>query len=290
MTTPADAALSESAALAWAQAPALCRRDPATRASCAWHHGLWPTLRLLGLVTEPALHGEFLRGALAALAPAGERPRLLLSGAADHALLVQVLAARGLHGARVTVLDICETPLMLNRWFAQHAGAEIVTRRADILDFADAEPFDAVCTHAFLGNFDARQRAALAAKWHSLLRPGGCVVTVNRLRPDRGPGRVAFTADQARAYRERALRAASSREHDLPMSATALASAADDYASRQTIYPLQTAGELRALFEAAGFAIEHLSVAPLQAAARAGINVPTMPSADDYAHLIAVRR
>lgn len=290
MMPPPDAALAESAALAWAQAPASCRRDPATRVSCAWNHGLWPTLRLLGLVTEPALHGEFLRDALAALA-AGERaPRILLSGAADHALLEQVLAARGAQGARITVLDICETPLLVNRWFAQQAGAQIATRRADILEFADGEPFDAICTHAFLGNFDATRRAALVAKWRALLRPGGRVITVNRLRPGRGPGTVAFSADQVRAYRERALRAAQGREHALAMSTTALASATDDYASRQFVHPVQSADEVRALFEGGGFAIEQLSVAPLGSRAGAQINVPTVPGGDDYAHLIAARR
>ena len=63
-----DEALEEAARLAREQAPALCRRDAATGTSCDWHHGLWPTLRLLGLATAPALHGEFLRTALAGVA------------------------------------------------------------------------------------------------------------------------------------------------------------------------------------------------------------------------------
>lgn len=289
MATPADAGLAESAALAYAQAPALCRRDPATRETCAWHHGLWPTLRLLGMATEPALHGEFLRSALAALAPAGTRPRILLSGAADHALLALALAARGARGAHLTVLDICETPLMLNRRFAQYAGADSATHRADILDFEVAEPFHAICTHAFLGNFDASRRPALVARWRALLAPGGRVVTVNRLRPGRS-GRITFDEQQVNAYRARVLHAAKSGRHALPMSLAELGGAAERYARRQFIYPLQTADELRALFEDGGFSVEHLSVAPLGAPARAGISVPTMPGADDYAHLIAVRR
>lgn len=286
---PADEALAESAALAHRQAPALCRRDP-TGDSCAWHHGLWPTLRALGLVTEPALHGEFLRDAFTALASPATCPRLLLCGAADHALLAQALAALGPQGAAITVLDLCETPLMLNRWYAQRAGAPISTRRSDILDYASGEPFDAICTHAFLGNFDGQQRVALMAKWRELLRPGGCVITVNRLRPGRGTGRITFGPEQVRAYRERVLKAAQSVGTALPMTAAQLAADAETYAGRQFIYPLQSVDELRALFEQGEFAIEHLSTAPLAQAARQPVDVPTMPSGDDYAHLIAVRR
>lgn len=285
-----DEALEEAALIAHRQAPALCRRDPSSGESCAWHHGLWPSLRALGLVTEPALHGEFLRRGLAALASAGARPRLLLSGAADHALLAQALAALGAGGSEVTVLDLCETPLMLNRWYAERIGETICTHRSDILDLTAAEPFDAICTHAFLGNFDGQQRVALMAKWRELLQPGGRVITVNRLRPGTEAGRITFDPEQARAYRERVLEAAQSFDGALPMTAAELAAGAEAYAARQFIYPLRSADELRALFEQGGFAIEHLSSAPLAPAARQPVNVPTMPSGDDYAHVIAVRR
>lgn len=270
-----DEALEDAARLARQQAPALCRRDAASGTSCDWHHGLWPTLRLLGLVTAPALHGEFLRTALAAIA--GEHPRVLLSGAADHALLAQVLAAFGARRPAVTVLDICDTPLLLNRWYAGRAGTSVDTRRSNILDFEEPEPFDAVCTHAFLGNFDTAQRAALAAKWHALLRPGGKVVTVNRLRPGHEAQWIAFSVEQVWAYRARVEEAAQARALQIPR----LGKATERYASRQTIFPLGSAAELRALFEGAGFAIEQLSVATL----------PSMvPAGDSYAQLIAVRR
>ncbi len=284
--TPAlpDEGLEEAARLARAQAPALCRRDAATGTACDWHHGLWPTLRLLGLVTAPALHGDFLRAALAGIA--GGRPRVLLSGAADHALLAQVLAAFGARAPEVTVLDICATPLLLNRWYAERAGANIATVRSDVLDFSGQESFDVVCTHAFLGNFDAAQRTALAAKWHALLRPGGKVVTVNRLRPGHEAQWIAFSVEQVWAYRARVEDAAQARALQVPR----LGKAAETYASRQTIFPLGSAAELRALFEGAGFDIEQLTVSTLPAAVREQPSAPTVPSRDSYALLIAVRR
>ena len=279
-----DEALAEAARLARERAPALCRRDAATGRTCDWHHGLWPTLRLLGLVTEPALHAQFLRAALAGVP--GERPRVLISGAADHALLAQLLDALGARRPAVTVVDICETPLMLNCWFAERAGLAIDTHCSDILDYEQAGAYDAVCTHAFLGNFDAPGRDALMRKWHALLRPGGKVITVNRLRPGQAPQWVAFSIDQIWAYRARVEEAALSRG----LALAGLGRAAETYAGRQTIFPLGTAGELRALAEQAGFAVEHLSVAPLASAAQQKVNAPTVPGSDDYVRLIAVRR
>lgn len=279
-----DEALEEAARLAREQAPALCRRAAGSNESCAWHHGLWPTLRLLGLVTEPALHGEFLRGALGR--DSAKHPRVLLSGAADHALLAQVLAAYAGRAARITVLDICETPLMLNRWFAARAGIEIETRCADILDFEAPGTFDVICTHAFLGNFDVARRSALAARWHALLAPGGKVVTVNRLRPGREPQWVAFSVDQIWSYRARVEEASQARGLQVP----GLGRAAEAYAQRQAIFPLSSTDDLRLLFEQAEFDIEHLTAAPMALAAQQQVNAPTLPGADLYAHLIAVRR
>jgi hypothetical protein len=276
--------LEAAAALAREKAPALCRRDAATGASCDWNHGLWPTLRLLGIVTEPAIHAEFLLPALASLA--GTRPRILLSGAADHALLAQVLAAFPDRAPECTVLDLCETPLMLNRWFAERAGIAIETRASNILDFTDARGYDGICTHAFLSYFDQAQRVALVAKWRSLLRPGGKVITVNRLRPASAPQWIAFSTDQVWAFRNRVEEAAQARGLDLPR----LGRAAEIYASRQAIFPLRSEEELRALFEVGGFQVEALTPDAVAPVARLKVSVPTVPSGERYARLIAVRR
>jgi SAM-dependent methyltransferase len=279
-----DEALEEAARLAREQAPALCRRDPVTGHSCAWNHGLWPTLRLLGLVTEPALHADFLREALAGVP--GERPRVLVCGTADHALLALLLLALGARRPAVTVLDICETPLLLNRWFAQRTGLAIDTHCCDILDYDEAGAFDAVCTHAFLGNFDAAGRATLMRKWQALLRPGGKVITVNRLRPGQPPQWVAFSIDQVWAYRARVEEAA--KAHGLQVAG--LGRAAETYAQRQAIFPLTSTEDLRTLFERAGFDIEHLSIATLAPSLQQRVDAPMVPEGDTHAQFIAVRR
>src|SRR5688572_27639449 len=108
-----DEPLAESAPLARKLAPSLCAVDPRTGERCDWQHGLWQTLRLLGLITTPVHHAEFFRGAFAGLE---DGARILVSGTADYAMLAQVIAVS--REAKITVLDVCGTSVELNRWYA----------------------------------------------------------------------------------------------------------------------------------------------------------------------------
>ncbi len=90
---PIDEPVASTAALALRLASTLCHKDPATGESCAWYHGPWQLLRLLGLVMTPARHADFYGMALEAAASRGSAPRVLISGAADYSLLGHVLAA-----------------------------------------------------------------------------------------------------------------------------------------------------------------------------------------------------
>src|SRR6185369_1501384 len=100
----------------------------------------------------------------------------------------------------ITIVDQCETPLMLNRWYAERAALAITTTRSNLLQYATSTPFDLICTHSLLSELPPARRPALLANWRTLLRPGGCVVTVNRLRPDGGSMPIGFTPDQAAAF------------------------------------------------------------------------------------------
>ena len=59
-----DEPIASTAALALRLASTLCHKDPATGESCAWYHGPWQLLRLLGLVMTPARHADFYGAAL----------------------------------------------------------------------------------------------------------------------------------------------------------------------------------------------------------------------------------
>ena len=284
--------LLESAPLARRLAPGLCRIDPASGESCAPSHGLWQYLRLLGLALSPEHHAELFQRALDGVAPATAPVRVLVSGAADYAMLALVLAALGRRHAQVsaTVLDICETPLALNRWYAERIARPIETHCGDILGYSSREPFDVVCTHAFFATFAPAQRPALLAKWHELLRPGGIAVTVNRVRPQAGAAQVGFGEDEVRALCDAVRARARAFGPALGVDPDALASDAGTYARRQRFHPLRSAEEIRRLFEQAGFLIEHFSLAPIAQDAQTGVSGPTVPGTSDYLRVIARRR
>src|SRR5882672_2854991 len=129
--------LLESAPLAWRLAPQLCNRDTGNGEDCSAMHGAWQYLRALGLVGSIDQRADFYREALAPVAEAATTPSILVCGAADYAMLAQIVAAfRGRNvEPDVTVIDLCETPLMLNRWYADRAACRIKTVREDVLKY-----------------------------------------------------------------------------------------------------------------------------------------------------------
>ena len=283
--------LELSAPLAWRLAPQLCRKDPATGENCAWCHSIWQYLRLMGLASTPSHHADFYRRAFESVTGGDGAPRVLVSGAAADSMLAQVLAicrARGIEPA-VTVVDACETPLALNRWYAARAAAGIECSRCDILEYAAGAPFDAVCTHSFLVQFSPAERIRLLAKWWQLLRPGGAVITVTRVRATAGAQRVGFSPEQAQAFRATVLGKAEAMRATLQVEPGELAHAAEIYMNGQRPWPVRSHAEIRQLFENCGFRVDELSDAPGAAAAAQQPEGPAVPGSGERAQIIAVR-
>lgn len=280
-----------SAPIAWNLAPELCRADPATGGNCAWNHGFWQILRMMGLAGSAAHRGALYRRVIASTLAQRRPARILISGTADYAMLAQVLLAAHAAGESpsVTVVDVCETPLRLNRWYADYRKVGIETCCHDILHFDAPGRFDVICTDSLLGRFPPALWPALASRWMSLLKSGGRVVTANRLRPAQGPAREGFSAEQAAALREAVARKAQERGAAIPVGADALDRAAAAYAARHFTYPLRSADEIGRPFEETGFLIEELSVAAGVASTSSGAGGPSVPSASDYLHLVARR-
>jgi SAM-dependent methyltransferase len=280
--------LLESAPIARRLAPRLCLSDPATSADCSPVHGTWQYLRILGFVTTPHDHAVFLRDALAQAAPAGRGSRVLISGAMDYSMLAHVWWAHDLRrtAADVTVMDICETPLHLNRWYAERAGRAIHSARADVMEFSATPPFDVICTHSLLSQFEPPRRRELVERWHRLLQPGGRVITVNRLRPGAGGASFTYSDAQVEALRDDIIRRAAPLQGRLGLDPEVLARDAVSYARHRRIHPVASCDELAGLFGQAGFVVEHLSSAtvvpgPLHASATSSDAL--------YAHLVARR-
>lgn len=277
--------LADCAALARELAPRLCGDGTE---SCAWYHGFWPYLRLLDYGSSPELHKAFYLAGLAPLT-ALPQPRILISGAADFAML-EVTRATFTDSAsrpRFTVVDRCETPLALCRWYAEREGFAIDTVLADMLAFEDAEGFDAIVTHSFLGNFSPEARPRLAARWHALLRPGGRALTINRLRGTQAAASTRFEAQEVDGFQARLL-ADLERYRDLLNAAPSeIAALAAPYLSEKRSFPVRTREELESLFVDAGFALEvfgDLEAADPGEARPAG---PTMPGGATYLKVIA---
>ncbi len=286
-----DEPVHESAPLAFRTAARLCRLNPETGETCAWYHGFRQYLRVLGLAITPAHHAEFLRDAFATVARPGGRLRVLVSGAIDYSMLAHVLWASREHGATadVTVVDLCETPLFLNQWYATRTGIAVETFRSDILGYAPGDGFDVICTNAFFGQFPPERRRELMLKWNALLRRGGKVFTVTPFRPGSGTGRIGFTQQQARELRDAVLHAARERADAIDMKPEALAHHADRFAARMQVYPVRSLDEIADLVGQGGLAIERLESMPVEPDAHAGLSGPTVSRSASYAAVIANR-
>jgi SAM-dependent methyltransferase len=259
--------LLESAPVAFRLARELCQRDGATGRECSPVHGFWQYLRILGFVTTPAHHARFLGDAFNDAVPRGGNVDVLVSGAVDYSMLAHALWACGSRGAaaKATVIDICATPLALNDWYARRVGQAISTAREDVRDHRSGAGYDVVCTHSFLSQFPPADRRDVARSWRRLLKPGGRVITVNRIRAGNGAGPFTYSSSQVQALEEGILRRAAELHDPLDLAPEELVRSAAAYARHRRIYPVETCDEIGTLLKEAGLAVEYLVAAPVQA-------------------------
>jgi SAM-dependent methyltransferase len=284
--------LAESAPLAQRLAQAHCRPLPATGEDCAWYHGFWQFLRLMGLSKTSGGQGGFLIEILRGLARAGESPRVMVSGSADYSMPAHALwAYRAEHAVlSLAVVDRCEAPLALCRWYADTQRAVFATHCCDVRDHEPAEPVDVVFTNSFLGSFDPACRPLLVAAWRRQLRPGGKVVFTNRLRPGAGTEAIGFDGEQALRFVEAARQEAEARRANLGLDPGEAARRARAYAERYRSYPVRSADEIAQLLTEGGFALEILEVTtnPGRQGA-APVTGPSTAERAEYARVVATR-
>ncbi|GAB4370336.1 MAG: hypothetical protein Kow00114_30620 [Kiloniellaceae bacterium] len=290
MTPERRKLLADCAALARGLAAEGCWRD-ASGGGCAWYHGFWPYMRLLDYGSSPELHRAFYVEDLAPLAAAATSARVLISGAADFAMLEVAREAFADAAAppRFTVVDRCDTPLALCRWYAEGAGFAIETRSSDILRFEDAQGFDAIVTHSFLGSFPPELRAPLVARWFALLRPGGRLLTINRIRGEQTAASVPFSADESAAFIARLTRDLERHRDLLDAPPADIAALAEAYLGAKRSYPVRSREELAALFEDAGFSLDDFSELAAADPGEARPSGPTMPGNATYMKVVARR-
>jgi SAM-dependent methyltransferase len=249
--------LAESALLALEWSKRHCVQALGQSQGCAWYHGSWQVLRLLGVFHSIRSDDDFFLPTLNHLLADGVR-NILISGAADYALLARVVAAAAaqLGSIRVTVIDRCATPLRLNSWYGERAGVEVQVVQGDILELVASEQFDLVCTHSFICFFDPHDRQRLLKSWWDCLRPGGRVLTAQRARTlDHNPV-IRYPEAEVQALVERARHLAEAQFPALGIAPELASRLALGYGLHHWTYLVRTADDVRTLFLDRGFELE----------------------------------
>jgi SAM-dependent methyltransferase len=253
---PVDAA----APLARRLAEQHCCRDPVSGESCAWYHGWRLVLRALGIGRSgvPDAHRLFLDQALRDLAGESSFASVLISGSADYAMPALVLNAYSSRGAlpRLTVVDICRTPLLLNNWYADRYGIAVEVCHSDILDYQAEKPGDIVCTHHFFNYFAPGARPSVVAKWRSLLRPGGKLLLVNRYRKLGRPLKSGYSEAEGSAFLSSARAAVRQQLNTFTFSESEIEEMLQTYRAKIRAHTLDSPEELYGLLTTGGFVIE----------------------------------
>jgi hypothetical protein len=222
-----------TAPLARELAPVLCRGSYMCKEDCSWYHAAWQFLRIFNMVSStPARHAEFYLKELHLCATSRKCPRVLVCGAADYSMLAHVLWAYKQAGATcsVSVIDQCETPLLLCKWYAKYLYVDISTYCNNIFSFETSDKFDIVVTDGFLTRFNETERQKIVRKWNCALRHGGKVITTVQIEPwpDERPFKA--SAKEVSRFRTRAVYEAKKWREFLEISPGEIAELAQGYA------------------------------------------------------------
>ena len=280
--------LAQTAAMARQWAAQNCAHN-ATGVSCKGYHGFWQYLRLMNLGQTLGGNADQYLRTMTDLSRDwdeqgnGTPRRILISGCADYSMLAHVLHAfaRAQVQPRITVLDICPTPLKLNGWYAKSRDTSVELVCSDLLRHCCVEGYDLIVTSSFLGYFGPNIRPRLFEVYAALLSVGGRLVFSNRLRPSSEDTQAGFTSEQT----ERFARKVAELSPKLPASAT-LETAdayrmAFDYAAIQCPFPVNSADTIRRLAADAGLKWRtgsHIAGLALQR----GVTGPTVGDGSDY--------
>ncbi len=277
----------EAAKFAHAFAQTHCHQDSDGR-SCAWYHGSWQFLRLLDLVSTPDVHAAHFCIQLERIAGDPTFKNILVSGSADSSLVQTIHEALRHRQSEIklTVIDICETPLKVCQQYADKSGFRITTLNQDVLEGVPEGAFDAIFTHSFMGYFDDVARQCLLQQWAQSLRPGGRLITVQRIRENYGSDVVQFNDHEIDAFVARAQNLIGLADN-VALSEFNIVDMAKQFAERFRNFPVRSSEQLKAMFETAGFTLARFERQTTKGTD--GVTGPSVPNADGF-YMIAAER
>jgi len=252
-----DEPLAKSATLGYELAAEHCQQDTNNK-SCAWYHGAWQYLRLLGVISGIVAETTFFQEQLRGQITSGNKHRILIVGTADYGMLAQIYLAYKTAGIKptISIVDRCLTPLRLNEWYAARVGLEIKTYHSDILNFVIDDEFDVICTHSFFSFINPLSYAELALKLYKLLSDGGRLVTTQSIRPDHKSRKIAYTSSEIIEYGKKIRKAAELYGNVPAMTVSKLEAIAVKFASNKTGYVIRDVCEVSDALTSAGFQME----------------------------------
>ena len=259
----------------------LCKGSYINEEGCGWYHGSWQYFRILDLVSTPTWHSEFYKTALVLKNsnPSQTTSNILVSGAADYSMTAHIIWAYETKSQKcnITVLDLCQTPLWLNKWYGAKKGTQVHIVCSDILEYLPSQKFDYVVTDAFLTRFEDKEKEAVLRKWGDILTDQGKIVTTARI--DNAPSPVKASQSQAFIFSEKAVEFAKRWQEFVSLSPEEVRSMARIYAENMISYPFKNLEEIERLFIRCGFVFTHIEEAILK-----GEMMPTK-----YAEVIAAK-
>lgn len=252
--------IMQSADMMYEVASLCCTHNHVNQDSCYWYHSIWQYLRLLDVVSTPSWHHDFYTKYLFDNVEYGKNASALISGAADYSMLAYVLhtAKRKSLNTKVTVIDLCETPLFACKWYAKNMNHPLTAMQVNIFDVPEDKPFDMICADAFLTRFSGDKLRNVLSKWNRLLNPGGIVVTTVRIHDEKHVCPPTPSEETVQRFKKKALSRMEIWERHINLTADEIGEKVENYAKKMVSNYLGTKESLLTAIEECGFNIDFI--------------------------------
>jgi 2-polyprenyl-3-methyl-5-hydroxy-6-metoxy-1,4-benzoquinol methylase len=147
--------------------------------SCDWYHSTWCYMRLLNMVAVPRWYPFYLE-AISKVLKRKKNARVMISACADYGMLHTLHCAAVAAGATpdIVIYDICETPLLSAKWYADRHGFEVNCILGNIITSdIPRKSFDLIVTDEFLTVLKNPNTPLIVERWKEYLKPEGVLVT-----------------------------------------------------------------------------------------------------------------